>query len=281
MYKTLKETWGSEVKFTQHLATSVSDLNKITKLLGLPKVKDPINEYTIPGGSIDVVAFTDKGDAIIFEHQDQSGRTDQTHVDKTINSYPEMLRQQGHRVIASILLADSTQQHHLEMFKRVRTEFKRRPKKWSYKNVHIVKSQWTATNEYEPTLFEDTDYVEFKDKPITYYKEFVEIYAADWQIVREDISTGAKTLWHKIYGLSNNYEAYIHTLSNSVKVGLHCKKFTSDDETFMQTILPEGWIYRNAAKDKRTIEIEFPLTVDYDTLWEQTEKLKRNIRKRS
>ena len=86
MYKTLKEAWGSEVKFTQHLATSVTDLNKITKLLGLPKVKDPINEYTIPGGSIDVVAFTDKGEAIIFEHQDQSGRTDQTHVDKTINS---------------------------------------------------------------------------------------------------------------------------------------------------------------------------------------------------
>jgi transposase InsO family protein len=75
-------------------------------------------------------------------------------------------------------------------------------------------------------------------------------------------------------------EAYVHTLKKTVKVGLHClKDFDSTDEQFLQQILPEGWSYRASAKDRRTIEREFERDVDPEMLANQTEQLKRMIRR--
>ena len=104
--KTLKEQWGSEVKFTQSLATDLESLNKICDLVGLPRVIRAENEHGIPGGSIDNIGWTARGEAIVFEHQDQGGRADQTHVNKTVG-YPQQLQIKGIKVLGSILLCES------------------------------------------------------------------------------------------------------------------------------------------------------------------------------
>jgi hypothetical protein len=74
--------------------------------------------------------------------------------------------------------------------------------------------------------------------------------------------------------------AYVHTLKNSVKVGLHCEKnITKEDEQLLQAVCPNDWSYRNTAKDKRTIERVYSKDVSQETLADETERLKRIIRR--
>jgi hypothetical protein len=277
--KTLREQWGAETSFTQHLATDIDSLNKINDLVGLPRVLRATNELSILNGSIDVVGYTAKGHVIIYEHQDLSGRADQTHAAKTIR-YAKALHVTGKKVLGAILLCESVDQQYLDEFTETRWAYDRRPSYNGHSNVHIVKSQWTDDGEYTPALFEDVDIIRRDEKAIDHYQEFHRIYAIDWHIQREERNGDAVTLWHRIPELPSKYMAYVHTLKKTVKVGLHClKDFDSADEQFLQQILPEGWSYRASAKDRRTIEREFERDVDPEVLANQTEQLKRMIRR--
>lgn len=277
--KTLREQWGAETSFTQHLATDIDSLNKINDLVGLPRVLRATNELSILNGSIDVVGYTAKGNVIVYEHQDLSGRADQTHAAKTIR-YAKALHVTGKKVLGAILLCESVDQQYLDEFAETRWAYERRPSYNGHANVHIIKSQWTDDGEYVPALFEDTEIIRRDEKSIEHYKDFHKIYAIDWQIQREERNGDAVTLWHRIPELPSKYMAYVHTLKKSIKVGLHClKDFDSSDEQFLQKILLDGWCYRDSAKDRRTIEREFELDVDFEVLADETERLKRKIRK--
>jgi hypothetical protein len=277
--KTLREQWGAETSFTQHLSKDIDSLNKINDLVGLPRVLRATNELSILNGSIDVVGYTAKGHVIIYEHQDLSGRADQTHAAKTIR-YAKALHVTGKKVLGAILLCESVDQQYLDEFAETRWAYDRRPSYNGHSNVHIVKSQWTDNGEYLPALFEDTDIIRKDEKAIDHYQEFHKIYAIDWHIQREDCNGDAVTLWHRIPELPSKYMAYVHTLKKTIKIGLHCEKnVTEADEQLLQAICPDGWSYRNTAKDKRTIEREFSLDVSQETLADETERLKRRIRR--
>jgi hypothetical protein len=277
--KTLREQWGAETSFTQHLATDIDSLNKINDLVGLPRVLRATNELSILNGSIDVVGYTAKGNVIIYEHQDLSGRADQTHAAKTIR-YAKALHVTGNKVLGAILLCESVDQQYLDEFAETRWAYERRPSYNGHSNVHIIKSQWTDEGEYTPALFEDAEIIRRDEKAVDHYKEFHKIYAIDWNIQREERNGDAITLWHRIPELSSKYMAYVHTLKKTIKVGLHClKEFDSSDEQFLQSICPDGWTYRNTAKDRRTIEREFPLDTDHEVLWAESEKLKQRVRR--
>lgn len=267
MYKTLKEQWGSEIKFTQHLSTNVDSLNKITSLLGLPKVIRAENEYPIPGGSIDVVGFTAKGEAIVFEHQDQGGRADQTHVGKT-SHYARVLKNQGIKVSGAVLLCESIDKIFLDTFKDIRWAYERRNYN-SHCNIHAVKSQWTEQGEYVPALFENLDIIQKDDKSIEYYREFVNTYARDWSIQREDISEGAKTLWFR--DISKG-EHYIHKLKSCYKIGIHFNSPTEQDKKLIDHL---GGRHNQT---KSTYEVELPLISSNFDIWLTAEKLKQQIR---
>lgn len=277
--KTLAEQWGSEVKFTQSLASDIESLNKINDLVGLPRVVKAIPEFSIPGGSIDVVGFTVKGHAVIYEHQDKTGRADQTHVSKTM-TYPHQVILKGYTVLGSILLCETVDQHYLDQFRLERKEYLRR-KYNGHKNLHIIRSQWSDDGIYLPSMFEDSDDIIRKEEnQIVVYKDFVSIYAADWMIQREETNGNSITLWHRLTELSNKYMAYIHTTKGSIKIGLHCEKnVTEEDEKFLQAICPDSWLYRNTAKDRRTIEVVLPLDSSYEEWFEHTEVLKRAVRR--
>jgi hypothetical protein len=275
--KTLAEQWGSEVKFTQHLASDLESLNRINDLVGLPRVVKATNEMSIPGGSIDVVGFTVKGCAIVYEHQDKGGRADQTHVSKTM-TYPHQLILKGHTVLGSILLCETVDQHYLDQFRAERKEYLRR-KYNGHKNLHIIRSQWLDNGQYQPSLFEDSDAIlRREDNELDHYKEFVAVYAADWMTQREEKNGNAVTLWHRISELPSRYMAYVHTLKNGVKIGLHClKDVTADDEQLMQAICPEGWAYRKA-QDRATIELVLDKDSSYLDWANHSETLKRAVR---
>lgn len=278
--KTLAEQWGSEVRFTQSLASDLQSLNKINALLGLPTVVKAINEYSIPGGSVDVVGHTVKGDVIVYEHQDKNGKADQTHVAKTTH-YARVLKSQGKNVLGSILLCESIDQIFLDTFEDIRWAYNKRPSYNGHCNVHAVKSQWTDQGEYVPELFTDTDIIKGSNTVLDYYKDFVAVYAAEWIIQREEINNGGQaiTLWHRLPELDNRYSAYVHTLTNSVNVGLHClKSVTNNDEKIMQLFCPTGFTYRRA-KDRATIEIKLSKDSTQEEWADKTEKLKRSVRK--
>ena len=277
--KTLREQWGAETKFTQSLATDIDSLNKINDLVGLPRVLRATNEFPILNGSIDVVGYTAKGNVIIYEHQDLGGRADQTHAAKTIR-YAKALHVTGKKVLGAILLCESVDQQYLDEFAETRWAYERRPSYNGHSNVHIIKSQWTDTGIYTPALFEDTEIIRKNEKDVTFYKEFHRIYAIDWNIQREETNGNATTLWHRIPELPSKYMAYIHTLKNTVKVGMHCLKDCDNDvETLLQSVMPSDWVYRQSAKDRRTVEREFPINTDHRTLWLESETLKQNIRR--
>ena len=282
--RTLREQYGSEVKFTQYLSTKQGSiyLNKVNQLIGLPNIvtTKSVNEMSIEGGSIDVVGFTERGEAIVYEHQDISGSADQTHASKT-PWYCVMLKTMGYRVLGGVLLCENVSQKFLDAYKEYRWSSERRSYMGHF-NVHIVKTQFTDEGEFIPTLFEDSEVKPSRSTNIKHYENFVAIYADDWKIQREDYKKANKnaiTLWHKIPGLDNRYEAYVHTLKNEIKVGLHCKKFAQDDIDLLQAVKPNDWHYRDTAKDKRTIELTLPLDSDPETWANATETLKRNIRK--
>lgn len=276
--KTLREQWGSEVKFTQQLATDLLSLNKINSLIGLPSVVKATNEMSIPGGSIDVVGYTVRGEAVVYEHQDLSGRADQTHVGKT-SHYARVLKSKGLKVIGAVLLCESIDSIFLDTFEDIRWAYNRRPTLMGHCNVHAVKSQWTDTGEYNPQLFTDDGIVLGSDTVLDHYKDFVSIYAAEWAIQREERNGSAVTLWHRISELDNRYMAYVHTLKGSVNIGIHClNNISEQDEQLLQTICPQGFDYRRS-KDRATVEVKLDRTSD-QTLWaDTTETLKRSIRK--
>lgn len=276
--KTLAEQWGSEIKFTQSLATDLVSLNRINDLLGLPQVVSADNEISIPGGSIDVVGYTVRGEAIVYEHQDKGGRADQTHVAKTTH-YARVLKSQGHRVLASILLCESIDQIFLDTFEDIRWAYDRRPSYMGHCNVHAVKSQWSDDGEYVPALFEDREVIKDSDTVLDHYRSFVEIYARDWRIQREERNGNAVTLWHKIPELGSKYMAYVHTLKNAVKIGVHClQNVTAADEELLAKIKPNDWQYRRA-KDRATIELVLDPDSEPETWADHTEKLKRSVRR--
>ena len=267
--KTLREAYGSEVKFTQALAVDVDSLNKINKLLGLPSIDFAKNEFSIPGGSIDVVGYTVKGHVIVYEHQDISGRADQTHVFKT-KGYADVLKTKNCKVLATVLLCE---------FDKWREIYHRRPTQLGEFNIHAVKSQWTDDGVYEPAMFTEAEIISTPDTVLDYYKDFVGVYGAEWAIQREAQNGHAITLWHRLPELDNRYMAYVHTLKGSVKVGLHCEKRVDEQaEQFLQKVCPEGFEYRRA-EDKATIEASFPKNAQPELLADTTEKLKRSVRK--
>lgn len=276
--KTLREQWGSEVKFTQQLATDLPSLNKINSLIGLPSVVKATNEMSIPGGSIDVVGYTVKGEVIVYEHQDLSGRADQTHVGKT-SHYARVLKSKGLKVAGAVLLCESIDSIFLDTFNDIRWAYNKRPTLMGHCNVHAVKSQWTDTGEYTPQLFTDDGIILGSDTVIDYYKDFVKIYAAEWTIQREERNGSAVTLWHRINELDNRYMAYVHTLKGSVNIGLHClNNITEKDEQLLQTICPQKFVYRKS-KDRATIEIKLDRTSNQELWADATETLKRSVRK--
>lgn len=267
MAKTLKEMYGSEVKFTQHLSTDINSLNKINALLGLPTITKAVNEHPIPGGSIDVVGFTDKGHAIVYEHQDQTGRADQTHVGKT-SHYARVLKNQGFKILGAVLLCESIDQIFLDTFKDIRWAYERRNYN-SHCNVHAVKSQWTDQGEYIPALFEESDVIQKEDKTIVYYRDFIDTYAKDWFVQREDISDSAKTLWFRDI---TKGEHYIHKLKSCYKVGIHFNSPTDQDKKLVDHL---GGRHNQT---KSTYEIELPITSSDFDIWLAAEKLKQQIR---
>jgi len=283
---TLREAKGAETTFTQELATDtgIIELNKINLLLGLPTVIRATNEYSIHGGSIDVVAYTVKGHVIVYEHMDLKGRADQTHVFKT-KGYADVLAVKNRKVLATVLLCEAIDQIYLDLLDQWREKYHKRPTQLGEYNIHAVKSQWTDEGVYEPALFTDTEIIPTPDTVLNYYAEFVRIYAPEWSIQREDDKKGsdAITLWHRLPELDNLYMAYIHTLKGSIKVGLHCedrkKPIPEEGKLLLQKVSPEGFEYRNPSENKATIEASFPRNIDEKTLWAETEKLKQNVRK--
>lgn len=276
--RTLAEQWGSETKFTQSLATDLDSLNRINALLGLPTVVSADNEISIPGGSIDVVGYTVRGEVIVYEHQDKGGRADQTHVAKTTH-YARVLKSQGHKVLASILLCESIDQIFLDTFEDIRWAYDRRPSYMGHCNVHAVKSQWTDQGRYEPALFEQKEIIRDSDTVLNHYAEFVSIYARDWRIQREERNGNAVTLWHKIPELGSKYMAYVHTLKNAIKIGVHClQNVNEEDERLLVAFKPQGWQYRRA-RDRATVELTLPPDSNPEAWADHTEKLKRSVRK--
>lgn len=268
MYKTLKEAWGSEVKFTQHLATDIDSLNKITKLAGLPKVIRAENEYPIPGGSIDVVGFTKKGEAIVFEHQDQSGRADQTHVSKTM-TYPHQLIIKGYKVLGSLLLCESVDEHYIEQFRKERKEYTRR-KYNGHKNLQIIKSQWSEQGVYEPALFDDKEIIRVEETwPLQEFEQFVDVYARDWRILGEEHRPGTVTLWFRDVSRGRHY---VHKTKTAVKVGVHF-----DLPTKQEKILVDGLEGRHSQK-RSTIEFVLPLDASPKSIWLRAEEIKQYLR---
>jgi hypothetical protein len=280
---TLREAKGSETTFTKELATDtgIIELNKINLLLGLPSINKATNEYSIHGGSIDVVGYTVKGEMIVYEHQDLTGRADQTHVFKT-KGYADVLSVKNCKVLATVLLCESIDQIYLDLLDKWREKYHKRPTQMGAFNIHAVKSQWTDEGVYEPALFTDTEIIPTPDTVLNHYAEFVKIYGAEWSIQREDYkkaNENAITLWHRLPELDNRYMAYVHTLKGSIKVGLHCENRVDEQaEQFLQKVCPEGFTY-NRAKKKATIEVSFPKNTAPEVLADETEKLKRSIRK--
>ena len=283
--KTLREAYGAETKFTQFLAQEPGciSLNKVNKVAGFPIIDKAINEFAIPGGSIDVVGFTVKGEVIVYEHQDLSGRADQTHVSKT-SHYARVMKSLGHKVLGTVLLCESIDKLFLEGFEDIRSEYERRKYK-GHCNIHAIKSQWTDDGVYEPVRFDDKEIGQVRSNTIQHprWNELHYIYMPYNLFQREDYKKANKnaiTYWYWIEGLPRKYKAYFHELAGYIEVGLHCEPFTQEDEEFLQKIKPsEDWDYRNTAADKRTVSKKFSLDIDNKTLAREAQELHESIRK--
>jgi hypothetical protein len=217
----------------------------------------------------------------VYEHQDQTGRADQTHVGKT-SHYARVLHSQGLRVLGAVLLCETIDQIFLDTFEDIRWAYNKRPSKMGHCNVNAIRSQWTDEGVYAPARFDDVTVDVASTGTLDHYKDFYHIYARDWTIQREDNKDSAITLWHRIPELNNNYMAYIHTLKNTVKIGLHCEPHrivTEDEKNLLKAVSPTEWEFRDSAKMKATIELTLPLDSDPETWWKHTESLKQNIRK--
>lgn len=267
--KTLRETFGAETKFTQSLKSDIDSFNKICRLTGLPEVISVDNEVAIPGGSIDNVGITAKGDAIIFEHQDLSGRADQTHVSKTM-TYPHQYEiKYGKKVLGSILACESVDEHYVEQFRKERKEYERR-KYNGHKNLHIIKSQWTDEDEYSPELFDDSEIIRTEEAwPLDFFKDFVNVYAREWNLIGEQVDKERHTLWFRDV---TRGRYYVHKTKNSVNVGVHFDNPTDEEKEWV-TAHPNG-----RGKNRYTIEYRLGNDATQFDWWLTAEQLKQYFR---
>lgn len=264
--KTLSEQWGSEVKFTQSLASNIDDLNKITELVGLPKIKRAIYEYQIKGGLIDVVGFTSNNKTVIFEHQDKTGKADQTHVSKTM-TYAHQLALQGSEVLGAILLCEEVDDHYIEQYANVRKENRYN----GIYNLHIIKSQWSDCGEYIPIAFsEDNINVRKQSRPIAQYQDFVNKYGREWKILGEELRETSVTLWFRDSTRGNHY---IHRTKRTIKVGVHFDKPTTEEKDKVSA-------HQNGrhSQNRSTIEIDCGKSATDYECWLEAEKIKQYLR---
>ena len=272
--KTLRETYGSEVAGTKDLASKINELNKVNQLCGLPNIVKASSEEIVKGGRIDIVGYTQRGDVILYEHQDLSGRADQTHVDKTIG-YPTKFKIENSniKVIASILLCEEIDEVFLRQIEEERKQFVRR-KYNGHKNLHVVKSQWTEDGIYTPCLFEENDIIKIEEKrPIEKFKSFVKVYGSGWSNLAEQDQNTRVTLWHSSEFSSRHY---IHLLSSGkVEIGVH---FDFDNPKQTKELIlshPNG----SPSKGEKRYSIKITLGKDsthYDW-WLESEKLKQHL----
>ena len=74
--------------------------------------------------------------------------------------------------------------------------------------------------------------------------------------------------------------AYVHTTKSNIKIGMHClQDTTSISEKFMNLVCPNNWSYRKSLGSRSTIEIELSKDSLQEQWADETEKLKRLVRK--
>ena len=271
--KTLREQFNSETSFTKYLAENLDQLNKVNDQVNLPHVVTAIAEdSTIDGGRIDIVGKTERGEIIAYEHQDLTGKADQTHVSKT-GTYATQLKLEGHKVLGSILLCESISEKYLAQFRSERKEYSRR-KYNGHKNLHAVKTQFTDNGEYAPEKFEDTPALWSTEErmPLDHYKQFVNIYAPHWNIKGEQIDGSRKILWFT--DKNREYKHFINETNKYIDVGVHIDNPT-EEEKAMVVAHPNG----KATSDKRhTIVVKLSKDSLLEDRWLTAERLCQYIR---
>lgn len=259
---------------------TVDDINRAIKLINGRPIVRIRTQQSVDGGRVDIIGETEKGSLWIIEHQDLSGKADLIHSSKLL--FYTFLAGQKKTIEGGLLLCDNVSNDYKKVYETFR-ELSAKRKRWSGFNVHFLKAQWNGDN-FVPELFDTVENEMAPQTTLNHYKNFVDVYAKEWAIQREDYKKAndrAITLWHRIPELDNNYMAYIHTLSNSVKIGLHCepkRKVSDDEKTFLKSVSPQGWIFRDSAKMKATIELTLPLDSSQEQWADETENLKRIIR---
>ncbi len=275
MSKTYLPEGKSETDVTDKIFT-VDHLNQAIELIGGRKIISQSSQYTIEGGRIDNVGITDKKSIWVFEHQDASGKADQVHTSKNLQ-YTTLLSQTN-QVEGGILFCNSVSEAYKKMYQDYR-ELASRRKRWSYLNLHFIKSQWDQEGNFVPELFDPYEAEQIKESTIDYYEDFYKVYASDWSIQREEMNGSSHTLWHRISELPSRYMAYVHTTTSNVKIGLHCLQDSSDaDEKFMKLICPTNWSFRKSKGTRSTIELVLDKDSPQEQWADETEKLKRKIR---
>lgn len=287
--KTLREAYGSETKFTHQM--TVEEAIKVCIQCGLPtNIDRVVSEKSLTDSRVDVVFYTTKGEAILYEHMAMGkdlAEADRPHVDKTM-TYPRLfeIEHPGVKVLASILACEGIKPQFKQILDDNREkEYERRPRANGAKNTQVIKSQWTDDGVYEPVRFDDKEIGQVKSNTIQHprWNELHYIYMPYNLFQREDYKKANKdaiTYWYWIDGLPRKYKAYFHELAGYIEVGLHCEPFTQEDEEFLQKIKPsEDWDYRNTAAGKRTISKKFPLDIDNKTLAREAQELHISIRK--
>ena len=276
MIKTYIPEGKSETDVTDKIFT-VEHLNQAIELVGGRKIISQSAQYTIEGGRIDNVGFTDKKSIWVFEHMASSGKADQIHTSKNLQ-YTTLLSQTN-EVEGGILFCDTVSEAYKKMYQDYR-ELSSRRKKWAYLNLHFVKAQWDEQGNFIPELFNSYEAETIKESTIDYYKDFYKVYACDWSIQREENNGNAITLWHRVSELPTKYMAYVHTTKSNIKIGMHClQDTTSISEKFMNLVCPGNWSYRKSLGSRSTIEIELPKDSLQEQWADETEKLKRLVRK--
>ena len=256
---------------------TIEHLNKAIQLIGGKKITRQTSQYQVEGGRIDNIGSTDKKTIWVFEHQDSSGKADQIHTSKLL-TYTGGLSQ-TYDVEGGILFCETVSDYYKKLYETFREQSAKR-RRYKFMNLHFVKAQWTDQGEFVPELFDSIQSESIQDSTLDHYADFVDIYAKEWTIQREEINNTGITLWHRIPELPAKYMAYVHILKNSIKVGIHClKNYNSNDEQFLQSLGLDTWTYRDSAKDRRTLEKELSKDSDPQSWADLTESLKRSVRK--
>lgn len=285
--KTLREAKGSETEHTHNF--TVEEAIKVCIQTNHPtNIDRVVSEKSLTDSRVDVVFYTTKGEAILYEHMAMGkdlAEADRPHVDKTM-TYPRLfeIENPGVPVLGSILACEGIKPQFKQILDDNRKEYIRRPRANGAKNTQVIKSQWTDDGVYEPVRFDDKEIGQVKSNTIQHprWNELHYIYMPYNLFQREDYKKASKdaiTYWYWIDGLPRKYEAYFHELAGYIEVGLHCKGFNQEDEEFLQKVCPEGWEYRKKAVSKRTLAKTFPLDIDNKTLAREAQELHISIRK--